>query len=228
MNSEKVKEIKKALECCINNKGCRFCARGNLPYDLDECRLVLTNDILTLINELESEKDNLYNLNQNLISDKQVLMHENERLKAEKQKVVKYMKTDNFAKLKKEDMYWGYQMGIGMLSHEIDRQKDQIAELEKENGELKQHITEVEKGIINIAKERNKKEELASKFIDCYYDSLKQFAEKLKRKAIRQQEFIGGLAIGSIEYVKTQDIDKTLKEFLKWLKNNLYFFWFLY
>ena len=53
MENEKVKEIKQALECCINNKGCRLCARGKLPYDLDECRLVLTNDILTLINELE-------------------------------------------------------------------------------------------------------------------------------------------------------------------------------
>lgn len=54
MNSEKVKEIKRALECCINNKGCNLCTRGKLPYDLDECRLVLTNDILTLINEYET------------------------------------------------------------------------------------------------------------------------------------------------------------------------------
>lgn len=97
MNSEKVKEIKKALEEYIrqysNFKGAELC-----------------KEALTLINELESE---------------------NERLIAEKQKVIEYMKTDNYAKLKKEDMYWGYQMGIGMLEHEIDRQKDRIAELEE-------------------------------------------------------------------------------------------------
>lgn len=44
---------------------------------------------------------------------------------------------------------------------------------------------------------------------------LPQFAERLKEKAIRRQEFIGELAIDDIEYVKTQDIDETLKEFLK-------------
>lgn len=76
----------------------------------------LCKNALTLINYLESE---------------------NERLIAEKQKVLEYMKTDNYAKLKKEDMYWGYQMGIGMLEHEINRQKDRIALLEKENETLR-------------------------------------------------------------------------------------------
>lgn len=44
---------------------------------------------------------------------------------------------------------------------------------------------------------------------------LPKFAERLKEKAIRRQEFIGELAIDDIEYVKTQDIDETLKEFIK-------------
>ena len=43
---------------------------------------------------------------------------------------------------------------------------------------------------------------------------LKQFAKRLKDKAIRRQEFIGELAIDDIEYVKTQEIDETLKEFI--------------
>ena len=80
-----------------------------------------------------------------------------------------------------------------------------INELEKENGELKQHITEVEKGIINIARERNKKEELASKFIDCYNDSLKQFAERLKDKIVNTPHILGG---------ERTIIDETLKEFI--------------
>lgn len=60
MNSEKVKEIKKALECCTNNKGCERCPRlSKKPYHLDDCRFALLIDILTLINELESENKEL-------------------------------------------------------------------------------------------------------------------------------------------------------------------------
>jgi hypothetical protein len=80
--------------------------------------------------------------------------------------------------------------------------------LEKENSELKQHITEVEKGVINIARERNKKDELASKFIDSYNDSLKQFAERLKKKCNDKNAFICSDSITATE------IDETLKEFI--------------
>lgn len=60
MNSEKAKEIKKALECCTNNKGCEPCPRlSKKPYHLDDCRFVLLADIPTLINELESENEQL-------------------------------------------------------------------------------------------------------------------------------------------------------------------------
>ena len=77
-------------------------------------------------------------------------------------------------------------------------QKDRIAELEKENAELKEHVTEVEKGIINITKERNKKDELASKFIDSYNDSLKDFTEKLKNKLF---EFFQALPLPFLQTV---------------------------
>ena len=74
MNSEKVKEIKDKLQEEI------FIAT---KFD-DKLRHVETKDlqdILTVINELESRKENLYDLNQNLISDRQALMSENEILK---------------------------------------------------------------------------------------------------------------------------------------------------
>lgn len=112
MESEKVKEIKKALECCLNPElnccnDCPYNNNGRLSCLESE----MLKDVLILINELESE---------------------NERLLAEKQKVLEYVKTDKYAKLKKEDMCWGYQMRIGMLEHEIDRQKDQIAEMQED------------------------------------------------------------------------------------------------
>lgn len=60
MESEKVKEIKKGLECCTNNKGCESCPRlSKKPYHLDDCRFALLADILTLINELKSENERL-------------------------------------------------------------------------------------------------------------------------------------------------------------------------
>lgn len=60
MESEKVKEIKEALECCTNNKGCEPCQRlSKKPYHLDDCRFVLLTDTLYLINELGSENERL-------------------------------------------------------------------------------------------------------------------------------------------------------------------------
>lgn len=60
MESEKVKEIKKALECCIND-----CSGNSCPYDKYEkglkCIDDLQKDALTLINELESENELLRN-----------------------------------------------------------------------------------------------------------------------------------------------------------------------
>ena len=55
MESEKVKEIKKALEFNTNNSECM-----HLPYiDGYKCKTVAFADILTLINELESENERL-------------------------------------------------------------------------------------------------------------------------------------------------------------------------
>ena len=172
MKSEKVKEIKEALEYCSNHS-VSDCSNV-CPYDkYTRCRTELTKDSLTLINELESE---------------------NERL--------------NKSDTSKEESSIEYYNLYRDFKSENQQLKNRIAELEKENGELKQHITEVEKGIINIAKERNKKDELASKFIDSYNDSLKQFAEKLKAKYGKScSEYYPML----IE-MTSDDIDELLKE----------------
>ena len=178
MESEKVKEIKEALECCKQNETeetCRYCLV--CPASIWDYEKTCTSDLfqktLTLINELESE---------------------NERLS----------KSDT----SKEESSIEYYNLYRDFKRENQQLKDRIAELEKKNGELKQHVTEVEKGIINIAKERNKKDELASKFIDSYNDSLKQFAEKLKAKYGKScSEYYPML----IE-MTSDDIDELLKE----------------
>lgn len=76
MNSEKVKEIKKGLECCStlmdNNatseeqdNSCNEC-----PYRLnDRCSWKLDGDALTLINELESENERLLGVAKEKIHD---------------------------------------------------------------------------------------------------------------------------------------------------------------
>ena len=169
MNSEKIIEIKKALQDHSIEK---------LKYqDGIKIKEIDFIDILTLINELESENERL-RLERDVLIGKKIV---------EKQKHDKAI----------------------IMKIDIQKQlKNRIAELEKENGELKEHVTEVEKGIINIAKERNKKDELASKFIDSYNDSLKQFAEKLKAKYGKScSEYYPML----IE-MTSDDIDELLKE----------------
>lgn len=165
MNSEKVEEIKKALQDHSIEK---------LKYqDGIKIKELDFFDILTYINELESE---------------------NERL--------------NKSDTSKEESSIEYYNLYRDFKRENQKLKDRIAELEKENGELKEHVAEVEKGIINIAKERNKKDELASKFIDSYNDSLKQFAERLKKR----------LNLGLYEWqyaeVDSKTIDEILKEYI--------------
>ncbi len=57
MESEKVKEIKKALECCsVRNGNCNECPFIKEGFD---CDLYLLKDALKLINELESENESL-------------------------------------------------------------------------------------------------------------------------------------------------------------------------
>lgn len=63
MESEKVKEIKKALECCANWDGISSC--NDCPIGVEKCfeeENLMPKLALTLINELESENDKYKNL----------------------------------------------------------------------------------------------------------------------------------------------------------------------
>lgn len=169
---EKLKEIKKALECCgdikekCDNKKCYLFDKLEYHY----CERQLKTDILTLINELECENEKLTNT---------VL-----------------------------DSLDAYRDGFSAGARLKDRVDNK---LKTENNQLKDRIAELEEYIKG-------NEADAKAFVNGWHKDLetelKQFAERLKKKAIRRQEFIGELAIDDIEYVKTKDIDETLKEFL--------------
>lgn len=60
MNSEKVKEIKKDIEICMKSLNCNGCSHHSQRSG--ECCRNLTNDILTYINEMESENERLKHL----------------------------------------------------------------------------------------------------------------------------------------------------------------------
>lgn len=200
MNSEKVKEIKEALK---QNDG------SGIVYAVDykkrTCKFIHHEDILTLINELESENKEL-----RVVTD-----IANERTYRKKF-------TDEWRKEYQKELD---KQGNGHIAGHPDfdlvyklyfEQKDRIAELEKENGELKQDL----KNSIDMQKQMLDDFKTATKEVEQNLareipNLLKRFAEKLKDKAIRRQEFIGELAIDDIEYVKTQDIDETLKESIK-------------
>lgn len=186
MESEKVKEIKKALECCKQNEienTCEYCS--NCPasdWDYEkECNIDLFQKTLTLINELESDKDNLYNLNQNLISDKQVLMHEYERLVEQRNKTYNIWVKDT------------------------EKLKDRIAELEKENEDYYDRLNNLQTYIDNH-------EEIWKGNTN---NALKQFAERLKEQIKATAEWYDDRVYKCYNGIMEKDIDETLKEVLK-------------
>ena len=105
MNSEKVKEIKKCLECCKQNeiedtcKYCLDCPASDWDYE-KTCTIDLFQKTITLINELESENETLklniqetekasYNINQmngNLVIENQQLKDRIAELEEDKEK----------------------------------------------------------------------------------------------------------------------------------------------
>lgn len=93
MESEKVKEIKKALEHCIECD-CENCPRSSLdPAYEDECRLVLIKQILTLINELESENEKLKQHKRELQGGQQDLTRRIAELEKENAKLLDSVET---------------------------------------------------------------------------------------------------------------------------------------
>lgn len=186
MNSEKVKEIKKALEeqtqhkpiNCINSEyveACGMYCRHHREFVADmgikngqtceNCNKFTATDevkeyadILTYINELEKE---------------------NKILESTKNRLT-------FAEI----------LTILNLINEL---KSENERLKKENAVKTDTITD----LLN-------KQEFYEK------EKLKQFVEKLKRKVTIRHEFIGDFSIlvNTIEYLKVEAIDETLKEFL--------------
>ena len=62
MNSEKVKEIKKALECCSKGECGVWCPRFDKKNINHTCQDDMNADALNLINEVESENKSLQDL----------------------------------------------------------------------------------------------------------------------------------------------------------------------
>lgn len=158
MNSEKVKEIKKGLECCKQNeiedtcKYCRDCPASDWDYE-KECKIDLFQKTITQINELESENERL---NKALVDNLEAYkdgFSEGADLKT---------KAEN--KLKSEN-------------HQL---KDRIAELESENERLKTQLEQANAGIVNcsgcrlveINAVREFAEKLKSEMLDREYNGI--------------------------------------------------------
>lgn len=99
MNSEKVKEIKKALECCIKLNNTKYSDRErqlaciNCPYaNKDECDVIISKNCLTLINELESENERLLNQKWDKEDDLDNYHEENKKLKNRVAELEEYIK----------------------------------------------------------------------------------------------------------------------------------------
>ena len=199
MDSKKVKEIKESLQQEIH-----LTEYVDSAYS-ENVSLDLLKDVLTLIKELESENKEL-----RVVTD-----IANERTYRKKF-------TDEWRKEYQKELD---KQGNGHIAGHPDfdlvyklyfEQKDRIAELERENDGLKvdlKNSIDMQKQMLDGFKTATKEveENLAREIPNL----LKRFTERLKDKAIRRQEFIGELAIDDIEYVKTQDINETLKEFIK-------------
>lgn len=124
MESEKINDIKKGLECCSNGS-CNDC-----PYDEGEtpspfCINNLAKDSLDYINELESENERL------------ILQYE--RVKADSEMNCLELK-DRIAEL--ENIGLNENITVGEYLREMQRLKDKVAELEKEKTEQLKRFAE--------------------------------------------------------------------------------------
>jgi molybdenum cofactor biosynthesis enzyme MoaA len=186
MESEKVKEIKEALEDNANYKH-----YDKLGYiDGYKCKTVAYADILTLINELESEKDKYKNLYETMY--KKYAKLEAETYTKEDVAELK----DRIAELE-EDINDGELVSIDWHNEQVMQAENRIAELEKEK--VCEHCQRVILG----------KEVYCLDCLNRFREiSLKQFAEKLKEKCNDKNDFICSNSITA------KEIDETLKEFI--------------
>ena len=145
MKIEKVKEIKKALKCCIKLNNTKYTDRErqlaciSCPYaNKDECDVIISKNCLTLINELESE-------------NKELKKYKLDWLNGEKMHLQAEMEETEF------ELY--------CVNKAL---KKRIAELEKENAKYKRKLT-TNQWVQEIRKEALKQfaEMLKNKFDHC-------------------------------------------------------------
>jgi predicted RNase H-like nuclease (RuvC/YqgF family) len=180
MESEKMKEIKKALECCstLMDKNAtseeQDNACNNCPYQVNgRCSWVLDKDALELINELESENERLQNKNYQLEQD--------------------LGQCEN-----------GYKLELHTARYQLHSANEDLRKAEKRIAELEKEIEE------NAFYAKGYAQGIKNTYEVVIPDKLKQFAERLKKKA-----YPFPCAIGveyAIPYCK---VDETLKEFIK-------------
>ena len=153
MNSEKVKEIKKALETCMHTRvsSCRECPYNytNTKTKHSEC-FRMAEHALTLINELEIENERL-RVVFDIANERTYRKKFNDEWRKEYQKALDKQGNGHIAGYPDFDLVYKLYF----------EQKDRIAELEKENETKTDTITDL-----------LKKQEFYEK------DKLKQFAEK--------------------------------------------------
>lgn len=89
MNSEKVKEIKKALEHCGEKVTCQGCPEYNNEPVIDwvKCKKNLFQKTITLINELERENERLKDSNKNILFVNEYVIKQNDDLTKENQQL---------------------------------------------------------------------------------------------------------------------------------------------
>lgn len=225
MDSEKVKEIKKALEYCSNHS-VSDCSNV-CPYDkYTRCRTELTKDSLTLINELESENEMLLGVI-DIDNEREYRKKFNDEWRKEYQKELDKQGNGHIAGYPDFDLVYKLYF----------EQKDRIDELESENERLRlerdvligKKIVEKQKHdkaiimkidiqkqlknrIAELEKENKSKTDTITDLLKKqeFYekDKLKQFAERLKKRTI----LYSGINV-KYEAITADIIDELLKEY---------------
>lgn len=185
MESEKVKEIKKALDCCRNSGkgGCKDCPY----YNTRDCVEMLNWDMGDYINELESENERL-----------------NKSDTSKEESLIEYYNLYKDFKRKNKDLNELCESQRVSIAESFVREnqlKDRIAELECSLSkktmeyELLKCGKKIGKGIVEVATKTKEKLELL------------EFAERLKEKFGAKMNWL------LLDCV-VKDIDETLKEFI--------------
>ena len=221
MESEKAKEIKKALEertqhkpinCCNAEyvEACGMYCRHHREFVADmgskngqtckNCDNFIATaavkeyaDILTLINELESENKELRVVT-DIANERTYRKKFTDEWRKEYQKELDKQGNGHIAGFPDFDLVYKLYF----------EQKDRIAELEKENRQLSKAINNVQKGFDNG--------EFISK--DCKIRTLKQFVERAKERCHNYYPSIDHYCC-SEKAVSVKDIDELLKEYEK-------------